>query len=169
MDRRSFLTSSVALAALTTGAPAAFAQDRLTILGSVPSLGFPFFVHMLNQIKIEAEAQEVDLIDGMPVLYSLGNLVFGSTGRYTEEFPGYSLVARTYLGPDGPRATELTCIVTDNEIVNHQPRPCTAAQADTVLRSLGPHVAIRGDKGLVELRPAAAAPTDDARPDRPTT
>lgn len=63
MDRRSFLTSSVALAALTAGAPAAFAQDRLTILGSVPSLGFPFFVHMLNQIKAEAEAQGVDLIE----------------------------------------------------------------------------------------------------------
>ncbi|TIM60561.1 MAG: hypothetical protein E5Y60_30790, partial [Mesorhizobium sp.] len=32
-------------------------QDKLTILGSVPSLGFPFFVHMLNQIKAEAQAQ----------------------------------------------------------------------------------------------------------------
>ena len=44
-------------------APGAFAQDKLTILGSVPSLGFPFFVHMLNQIKAEAEAQGVNLIE----------------------------------------------------------------------------------------------------------
>ena len=63
MNRRGFLTSSVALAALAAGAPVAFAQDRLTILGSVPNLGFPFFVHMLNQIKAEAEAQGVDLIE----------------------------------------------------------------------------------------------------------
>ena len=63
MNRRGFLTSSAALAALAAGAPAAFAQDRLTILGSVPNLGFPFFVHMLNQIKAEAEAQGVDLIE----------------------------------------------------------------------------------------------------------
>lgn len=62
MDRRSFLMSSVALGALAAASPA-FAQDRITILGSVPSLGFPFFVHMLNQIKAEAEALDVDLIE----------------------------------------------------------------------------------------------------------
>ena len=62
MDRRVFLRSSVALGALAAASPA-LAQDRLVILGSVPSLGFPFFVHMLNQIKVEAEAQGVDLIE----------------------------------------------------------------------------------------------------------
>ncbi len=62
MDRRDFLRSSVALGALATASPA-LAQDRLVVLGSVPSLGFPFFVHMLNQIKVEAEAQGVDLIE----------------------------------------------------------------------------------------------------------
>jgi inositol transport system substrate-binding protein len=62
MDRRDFLRSSVALAALAAANPA-LAQDRLVVLGSVPSLGFPFFVHMLNQIKAEAEAQGVDLIE----------------------------------------------------------------------------------------------------------
>ena len=63
MNRRHFLMSSVALGALTAMSPAAFAQERLTILGSVPSLGFPFFVHMLNQIKAEAAALDVDLIE----------------------------------------------------------------------------------------------------------
>ncbi len=62
MDRRGFLRSSVALGTLAVASPA-IAQDRLVILGSVPSLGFPFFVHMLNQIKVEAEAQGVDLIE----------------------------------------------------------------------------------------------------------
>ncbi|MET3926928.1 substrate-binding domain-containing protein [Devosia sp. 2618] len=63
MDRRSFLMSTVALGALAVAAPAALAQDKLTILGSVPSLGFPFFVHMLNQIKDEAATQDVNLIE----------------------------------------------------------------------------------------------------------
>ncbi len=40
MNRREFLVSSVAVGALALGAPAAFAQDKLTILGSVPSLSF---------------------------------------------------------------------------------------------------------------------------------
>jgi ABC-type sugar transport system substrate-binding protein len=62
MDRRTFLRSSVALSALAAASPA-LAQDRMVILGSVPSLGFPFFVHMLNQIAVEAEAQGVDLIE----------------------------------------------------------------------------------------------------------
>ena len=62
MDRRDFLKSSVAVGALIVASPA-LAQDKLVILGSVPSLGFPFFVHMLNQIKVEAEAQGVDLIE----------------------------------------------------------------------------------------------------------
>jgi ABC-type sugar transport system substrate-binding protein len=63
MKRRDFLLSSVALGALAAAAPGALAQDKLTILGSVPSLGFPFFVHMLNQIKAEAEAQGVNIIE----------------------------------------------------------------------------------------------------------
>ncbi|TIU23020.1 MAG: sugar ABC transporter substrate-binding protein, partial [Mesorhizobium sp.] len=64
MNRREFLLSSVATGTLALAAPRlAFAQDKLTILGSVPSLGFPFFVHMLNQIKAEAQAQGVNLTE----------------------------------------------------------------------------------------------------------
>jgi inositol transport system substrate-binding protein len=63
MNRREFLLSSVAIGTLALAAPSAFAADKLTILGSVPSLGFPFFVHMLNQIKAEAKAQDVNLVE----------------------------------------------------------------------------------------------------------
>jgi len=63
MNRREFLISSVAVGALAAAAPGAFAQDKLTILGSIPNLAFPFFVHMLKQIKAEAEAQGVNLIE----------------------------------------------------------------------------------------------------------
>ena len=63
MNRRGFLKSTVAAGALALAAPAAFAQETITILGSVPSLSFPFFVHMLNQIKVEATAEGVTLIE----------------------------------------------------------------------------------------------------------
>ncbi|MGV3490527.1 MAG: substrate-binding domain-containing protein [Devosia sp.] len=63
MNRRSFLLSSVALSALAAAAPTAVFAQEITILGSVPSLSFPFFVHMLNQIKAEAEAQGVGIIE----------------------------------------------------------------------------------------------------------
>ncbi len=63
MNRRGFLKSTVAAGALALAAPAAFGQETLTILGSVPSLSFPFFVHMLNQIKVEATAEGVTLIE----------------------------------------------------------------------------------------------------------
>jgi inositol transport system substrate-binding protein len=62
MNRRSFLKSTAAAGALMLSAPVAFAQE-ITILGSVPSLSFPFFVHMLNQIKAEAETEGVGLIE----------------------------------------------------------------------------------------------------------
>ena len=63
MNRRNFLRSTAALGALALAAPVSFAQGQITILGSVPSLSFPFFVHMLNQIKVEAEAEGVSLIE----------------------------------------------------------------------------------------------------------
>ncbi|MBZ9676401.1 substrate-binding domain-containing protein [Mesorhizobium sp. ES1-1] len=63
MNRREFLMSSAAFGAMMLAAPSVFAQDKLTILGSVPNLGFPFFVHMLNEIKAEAATQGVNLTE----------------------------------------------------------------------------------------------------------
>ncbi|OWJ67175.1 substrate-binding domain-containing protein [Inquilinus limosus] len=43
-----------AVLAVAVALPAA-AQDKKTILTSVPSLGFPFFVHMMNELKAESQ------------------------------------------------------------------------------------------------------------------
>ena len=48
------MLAPAALAAMIAGGPAA-AQDDLTIMTSVPSLGFPFFVHMENELKKKAD------------------------------------------------------------------------------------------------------------------
>jgi len=51
-----------AVLAIAVALPAA-AQDKKTILTSVPSLGFPFFVHMMNELKAEAQKQGVAAIE----------------------------------------------------------------------------------------------------------
>jgi ABC-type sugar transport system substrate-binding protein len=62
-NRRGFLLSTCALGALALSVRAGLAQEEITILGSIPSLSFPFFVHMLGQIKVEAEKEGVKLIE----------------------------------------------------------------------------------------------------------
>jgi poly-gamma-glutamate capsule biosynthesis protein CapA/YwtB (metallophosphatase superfamily) len=94
-------------------------------------------------------AQEVDVVRGMPVLYSLGNFTFGTSGDFSRKTPGYSVVARTAFGPDGLASIELTCIATDNEVVNFQPRPCTGSQSQALMRRLGSTVALKGEMGVV--------------------
>lgn len=57
LNRRAFLLSSAAVGVFAaTGVVARAADGELSVLASVPSLSFPFFVHMLNQIKVEANA-----------------------------------------------------------------------------------------------------------------
>lgn len=97
-------------------------------------------------------AQPVEIVGGVPVLYSLGNFTFGTTGRYTAKIPGYSLVARTFLGPEGFQAIELTCIQTDNDVVKFQARPCTEEQARTLMKRLGSQVTLKGNRGWIELK-----------------
>ncbi|WP_222184452.1 substrate-binding domain-containing protein [Geminicoccus harenae] len=60
--RRSALAAAVLLAGVSMGGLGARAQDT-TILASVPSLTFPFFVHMLKEIKDEATKLGVATID----------------------------------------------------------------------------------------------------------
>ncbi len=60
--RRSALAAAGLLACVSMAGVSARAQDT-TILASVPSLTFPFFVHMLKEIKDEATKLGVQTID----------------------------------------------------------------------------------------------------------
>jgi inositol transport system substrate-binding protein len=63
LKRRALLGAAVAVAfSAPAFAPQAFAQD-LTVLTSVPSLGFPFFVHMMNELKDEAKTLGVTAVE----------------------------------------------------------------------------------------------------------
>ena len=94
-------------------------------------------------------AQPVEVADGMPVVYSLGNFVFGTPGRFTADAPGFGLMATTAFGPDGIEALLLHCIRTDNAEVGFQPRPCSEAEADAVLRAVHPDIAIEDGVGVL--------------------
>jgi poly-gamma-glutamate capsule biosynthesis protein CapA/YwtB (metallophosphatase superfamily) len=94
--------------------------------------------------------QPVEVIDGMPVVYSLGNFVFGTNGRYTAERPGYGLMVTSEVGRRGPERLRIRCIVTDNRRTAFQPTPCPREEADSVLRSLGPAVRVEGTAGVVD-------------------
>lgn len=54
LSKMALLAGAVGLA-LSFGGPAYSAGKPLTILESAPDLAFPFFVHMMNQMKAEAE------------------------------------------------------------------------------------------------------------------
>src|SRR5208283_2909811 len=59
------ITRRIAIAsfmAIALAAPA-FADDKPTILVSVPGLSFPFFVHMMNAFKAEAAKQGLTAIE----------------------------------------------------------------------------------------------------------
>jgi len=55
ISRRKALLAGVVGVAMLAGGPTFAADKPLTILESVPGLTFPFFVHMMNQMKAEAE------------------------------------------------------------------------------------------------------------------
>ena len=59
--RSAALLGAAALAALAAGT-AGRAQD-MTVMTSVPSLGFPFFVHMMKELKAEAAKQGVRTVE----------------------------------------------------------------------------------------------------------
>ncbi len=96
--------------------------------------------------------QPVERIDGLPVAFSLGNFVFGTPGRYTDEFPGYGLVARVAIDAQGLRGLELRCVETDNERVRYQPRPCDVATAHGVFARFAPSMVVRNGVARMSLR-----------------
>jgi ABC-type sugar transport system substrate-binding protein len=59
--RRVLLASAIAIGFAVTAGPGQAQEIR--VLTSVPSLGFPFFVHMMNELKAEAEALGVTAVE----------------------------------------------------------------------------------------------------------
>lgn len=75
--------------------------------------------------------QGVEEVEGVPVIYSLGNFVFSSNGRYDEVEPELrlSVIARYVFDGRALAAIELLPIRTDNQRVDFAPVPAEEAQA----------------------------------------
>jgi poly-gamma-glutamate capsule biosynthesis protein CapA/YwtB (metallophosphatase superfamily) len=95
--------------------------------------------------------QPIEVIDGMPVAYSLGNFVFGAAGRFPAGAGFGLLVQATFDRATGLRLLTLRCVATDNDIVAFQPRACSAEEATTVLGGLNPGVVVTDGRGILAL------------------
>jgi cyanophycin synthetase len=101
-------------------------------------------------------AQKTEILDGVPVLYSLGNGTFGSRGDYNRSSPHIrcSTVAR-YTFADGALVKlELLPIVTDNTIVEYQAQAADAQRAEAEWEPYlqrGGVTWTRGDDGWYEI------------------
>jgi hypothetical protein len=107
-------------------------------------------------------AQPIDYIGSMPVIYSLGNFVFGTPGRWSAYgVPGLGLALDLELGGPQPRLS-VRCLVTDNAVVGYQPRPCSAAEAQAFLPSLNVGLTLQGDVGILPCGDCFAARRADS-------
>jgi len=89
--------------------------------------------------------QPVGRIRGVPVLYSLGNFVFNTPGRFGKlSKPGFGMVAHAWLGADGFAAVELRCLMADNQVTKYKARPCTDVERGPGFAELGPAVEVHG-------------------------
>jgi hypothetical protein len=100
--------------------------------------------HIMNPIEI---------IGSMPVLYSLGNFVFGSPGSYTSDTPGYGLVLETTFGQGGSMEAKATCLITDNDRVDYQPDVCGVREAAEMFRGIGVPTQVEGATAILDLTP----------------
>ncbi len=95
--------------------------------------------------------QPIDVVDGMPVVYSLGNYVFGTPGRFNDEAEGFGLVVTTSLTDANEVTLTARCIQTDNDVVSYQPRPCDPQQTTAVMAGVNPSLVVSGDRATMTL------------------
>lgn len=81
--------------------------------------------------------QRAEVVDGMPVVYSLGNFVFGTPGSFDTQIPGEAVVLKTEFTTEGLTSLTAACIVTDNDIVAFQPVAMESAASTALLDRLG--------------------------------
>ncbi len=89
--------------------------------------------------------QPVEVIDGAPVVFGLGNFVFGTRGRFAEfDALGHGLIATISWTAAGPGTLVLNCLVTDNRKVDFVARTCTPKEAARLFPTVHPGLVIRG-------------------------
>jgi hypothetical protein len=90
--------------------------------------------------------QPVEMVGGVPVVFSLGNFVFGPPGQFdTYDQPGVGLILDVrFQRGEYPRLA-LRCVRTDNELVQYRPRLCGPKVSKRRLTEVYPGVRKRPD------------------------
>ncbi len=96
-------------------------------------------------------AQPIELVHGVPVVFSVGNFVFGSNGRF-ESYGQKGLgliVTATFETGTGPLLA-VRCLVTNNERTNFRPRLCSTAKAHRFLPTINPDLVLDEQGGYLQ-------------------
>jgi poly-gamma-glutamate synthesis protein (capsule biosynthesis protein) len=96
-------------------------------------------------------SQGIEFVDGMPVVYSMGNFAFGAPGRFNPDRPGTGLIVKASFGAEGLGALTVRCIDTDNEVVAYQARACDPAVATATLTGLNPAMVVDAGVGTLAI------------------
>jgi len=82
--------------------------------------------------------QGFEIVDGVPILYSLGNFVFGTRGRFRKiEKPfHHGWVAHIEITDARVSSVRLQAIKTDNTKVKYQPRPARKRNLESIVKAV---------------------------------
>lgn len=96
--------------------------------------------------------QAVELVGDMPVVYGMGNFVFGAPGRF-EGYgkPGLGAVVGLRWNQSGIGSITLRVIETDNKIVDYVARPVPEAELATAKTIIGDAVTWRADTAVLRF------------------
>jgi poly-gamma-glutamate capsule biosynthesis protein CapA/YwtB (metallophosphatase superfamily) len=117
-------------------------------------------------------AQGFGHLDGKPVLWGLGNFLFGTPGRFGHDKlqPGYGLLTRMVVVEGQIDRFEIVPLRINNRIQDYQPKPCGRSEAERVLRHFardgGSELRFVQGVGVLDATPATPEPEarDDHQP-----
>ncbi|MHC6229986.1 CapA family protein [Arthrobacter sp. MMS24-T111] len=98
-------------------------------------------------------ADKIEFIDNIPVVYSLGNFVFGTPGRFVSYGKqGIGITLTLELSRDAPAQFAVKCLVTDNFLTGFHTQPCSAPQMVSSIPLVHPALQIQGDVARMPCR-----------------
>ncbi len=97
------------------------------------------------------QAQPIEVRDGVPILWNLGNGLFGTEGRF-KKGQGQSLLARLVVADGKLKRLELLGLFVDNKKTGYQPRALEPEQSQLFIRSLAPGLKWTFQSGLGILK-----------------
>lgn len=96
--------------------------------------------------------QPFELVGGTPVLYGLGNFVFGSRGRFAQfGVEGLGLIATLDWSEEAGARIGVQCVQVDNLKVDYRPRPCDEALRAEAFEVVSPDLVVEGEVGWLPL------------------